>query len=160
MFGNDKMLYFTTGEEFYSPAAQDMANPEGKILRLNPADGSAAPGNPFLNTPGVDPRIWASGLRNPFRGYYDAPTGRMFIGDVGYQTTEEINIGAAGANYGWPNAEGPSTNPAYTNPVYSYTHDGHDSAVVAGSSTTGRNSRAATRAASSTRTTRSTGSSG
>ncbi|HEU4331334.1 MAG TPA: PQQ-dependent sugar dehydrogenase [Lapillicoccus sp.] len=132
MFGNDNMLYFTTGEQFWGPNAQDMANPEGKILRLNPADGSPAPGNPFLNTPGVDPRIWASGLRNPFRGFYDAPTGLMFIGDVGYQTTEEINIGAAGANYGWPNAEGPSTNPAYTDPVFSYPHAGHDSAVVAG----------------------------
>jgi glucose/arabinose dehydrogenase/PKD repeat protein len=132
MFGNDNMLYVTTGDEFYGPASQDMSNPEGKILRLNPVDGSPAPGNPFLNTPGVDPRIWASGLRNPFRGSYDAPSGRMLIGDVGYQTVEEINIGAAGANYGWPNAEGPSTNPAYTNPVYSYTHSGHDSAVVGG----------------------------
>jgi glucose/arabinose dehydrogenase/PKD repeat protein len=132
MFGNDNMLYFTTGEEFSGPAAQDMSNPEGKILRLNPDDGSPAPGNPFLNTPGVDPRIWASGLRNPFRGYYDAPTGRMIIGDVGYQTTEEINIGAAGANYGWPDAEGPSNNPAFTNPVFSYPHAGHDSAVVGG----------------------------
>jgi glucose/arabinose dehydrogenase/PKD repeat protein len=132
MFGNDHMLYLTTGDEFSGPQSQDMSTPEGKILRLNPADGSPAPGNPFLNTPGVDPRIWASGLRNPFRGYYDAPTGRMLIGDVGYQTTEEIDIGTAGANYGWPNAEGPSTNPAYTNPVYSYTHSGHDSAVVAG----------------------------
>ena len=132
MFGNDHMLYLTTGEEFIGPTAQDMTSTEGKILRLDPTDGSAAPGNPFLNTPGVDPRIWASGLRNPFRGYYDAPTGRMIIGDVGYQTTEEINIGAAGANYGWPNAEGPSNNPAYTNPVFSYPHAGHDSAVVGG----------------------------
>ena len=56
----------------------------------------------------------------------------MIIGDVGYQTNEEINIGAAGANYGWPNAEGPSNNPAYTNPVFSYPHSGHDSAVVGG----------------------------
>ncbi|HZN78626.1 MAG TPA: PQQ-dependent sugar dehydrogenase, partial [Mycobacterium sp.] len=132
MFGNDNMLYLTTGDQFDGPTAQDMGNPEGKILRLNPVDGSAAPGNPFLNTPGVDPRIWASGLRNPFRGYYDAPTGRMLIGDVGYQTIEEINIGAARANYGWPNAEGPSNNPAYTNPVFSYPHAGRDSAVVGG----------------------------
>ena len=132
MFGNDNMLYLTTGEEFWGPTAQDMSNPEGKILRLNPADGSPAPGNPFLNSPGVDPRIWASGLRNPFRGYYDAPTGRMIFGDVGYQTTEEIDVGAAGANYGWPDAEGPSSNPAFTNPVFSYTHAGHDSAVVGG----------------------------
>ena len=132
MFGNDGMLYLTTGEQFWGPNAQDMANPQGKILRLNPADGSPAPGNPFLNTPGVDPRIWASGLRNPFRAYYDAPTGRMLIGDVGYQTTEEINVGARGANYGWPDAEGPSSNPAFTNPIFSYPHAGHDSAVVGG----------------------------
>ena len=56
MFGNDNMLYVTTGDQFDGPTAQDMTNPEGKILRLNPADGSPAPGNPFLNAPGVDPR--------------------------------------------------------------------------------------------------------
>ena len=44
----------------------------------------------------------------------------MLIGDVGYQTVEEINIGAARANYGWPNAEGPSSNPSYTDPAFSY----------------------------------------
>ena len=38
----------------------------------------------------------------------------------------------AGANYGWPNAEGPSNNPAYTNPIYSYTHNGRDAAITGG----------------------------
>ncbi len=132
MFGNDGMLYLTTGEQFFAPPAQDLSSTQGKILRLNPIDGSAAPGNPFANTPGADPRIWAYGLRNPFRGYYDAPTGRMFIGDVGFDTWEEINLGVAGANYGWPNAEGPSNNPAYTNPIYSYNHNTGNTAVVAG----------------------------
>ena len=47
-------------------------------------------------------------------------------------TFEELNVGVAGANYGWPNAEGPSNNPAYTNPIYSYTHNGRDAAVVGG----------------------------
>ena len=46
----------------------------------------------------------------PIRAYYDAPTGRLIIGDVGgndYSTAiEEVDIGARGANYGWPNVEG------------------------------------------------------
>ena len=72
--------------------------------------------NPFYDGggPNVD-SIWALGLRNPFRAYYDAPTGRLYIGDVGgndYATAkEEINLGAAGANYGWPNCEGPCAQP-------------------------------------------------
>ena len=57
------------------------------------------------------------GLRNPFRAYYDAPTGRLFIGDVGGNddstAMEEVNLGAAGANYGWPNIEGTSTAPLH-----------------------------------------------
>ena len=106
--------------------AQDLSSTQGKILRLNP-DSTDRPLQviPSRTTPGADPRIWAYGLRNPFRAYYDAPTGRMLIGDVGFTAPwEEINLGVAGANYGWPNAEGPSNNPAYTNPIYSYNHNG------------------------------------
>ena len=76
------------------------------------------------------------GLRNPYRAYYDAPTGRLFIGDVGGNdastAVEELNVGVAGANYGWPNVEGTSTNPAYTNPIYSYAHNGRDAAITGG----------------------------
>ena len=43
-----------------------------------------------------------------------------------------MNLGVAGANYGWPNAEGPSNNPAYTNPIYSYPHNGRDAAITGG----------------------------
>ena len=69
----------------------------------------------------------------------------MLIGDVGYQTVEEINIGAARANYGWPNAEGPSSNPSYTDPAFSYPLPPTRPLSWAGSSITGRSSRAATR---------------
>ena len=90
--------------------SQQLTNPRGKIHRINP-DGTVPTDNPFYDGagPNVD-SIWAYGLRNPFRAYYDAPTGRLFIGDVGgndYSTAkEEVNLGARGANYGWPNCEG------------------------------------------------------
>ncbi len=45
---------------------------------------------------------------------------------------EELNVGARGANYGWPNVEGTSSNPAYTNPIYSYPHNGRDAAITSG----------------------------
>jgi hypothetical protein len=46
----------------------------------------------------------------------------MFINDVGQNTWEEINDGIAGSNYGWPNAEGPTTDPRYRNPLLAYGH--------------------------------------
>ena len=47
----------------------------------------------------------------------------MYINDVGQSTWEEIDLGQAGANYGWPATEGPTTNPAYKSPIYYYGHD-------------------------------------
>ena len=112
-FGNDGKIYFTTGEHFNAGDAQLLTNPRGKIHRINP-DGTVPTDNPFYDGAGPNwDSIWAIGLRNPYRAYYDAPTGRLFIGDVGgndYSTAnEEVNIGARGANYGWPNVEGAST---------------------------------------------------
>jgi chitodextrinase/glucose/arabinose dehydrogenase len=135
-FGNDGKIYLTTGEHFNAGLAQNLSSPRGKILRFNP-DGTIPTDNPFYDGAGPNyDAIWAYGLRNPFRAYYDAPTGRLFVGDVGgndYSTArEEINLGVRGANYGWPNVEGTSTNPAYTNPLYSYAHNGRDAAVVSG----------------------------
>jgi hypothetical protein len=59
-------------------------------------------------------------------------TGRIFINDVGEDTWEEINEGIAGANYGWPTAEGPSTDPAFTNPIYTYEHSIGGCAITGG----------------------------
>ena len=136
MFGNDGKLYFTTGEHFDAAAAQDLSSPRGKIHRLN-LDGTVPTDNPFYdgNGPHWD-SIWAYGLRNPYRAFYDAPSGRMFIGDVGgndYSTAkEEVEIGARGANYGWPNYEGPCPAPACTSPLHWWAHNGRDSAVTGG----------------------------
>ena len=49
-------------------------------------------------------------------------TGRIHINDVGAGTWEEINLGEAGANYGWPDTEGPTANPLFTAPLLAYRH--------------------------------------
>ena len=108
-------------------------------------------------------RSGRSGLRNPYRAYYDAPTGRLFIGDVGgndYATaSEEVDVGARGANYGWPNCEGACVSRrarARSTPIRTTAATPPSPAA---SSTTATSSRARTRAATSSPTTRRTGSS-
>ncbi len=135
VFGNDGKLYFTTGDHFQGSPSQSLTSPRGKIHRIN-LDGTVPTDNPFYdgNGPNVD-SIWARGLRNPFRAYYDAPTGRLYVGDVGGNDAatakEEVNLGAAGANYGWPNSEGPCASPC-TSPLYWYQHEGRDASVSGG----------------------------
>ena len=133
-FGNDGKLYFTTGEHFNASLAPLLTSPRGKIHRINP-DGSVPTDNPFYDGagPNVD-SIWARGLRNPFRASYDAPTGRLLIGDVGGNSgnsIEELNVGVAGANYGWPSSEGPCAAPCMS-PIYSYNHNGRDASITGG----------------------------
>jgi hypothetical protein len=62
------------------------------------------------------------GLRNPYTFAFQASTERMFVNDVGAGSWEEVNEGLAGANYGWPATEGPTTNPAYESPILAYSH--------------------------------------
>src|SRR5262245_49634488 len=107
-FGNDGTLFIATGDQSDSARSQDPMSEDGKILRLR-ADGGIPPDNPFVDVPGVDPAIWALGLRNPFRISFDHVQNELWIGDVGgnsNESYEEINRGCAGANYGWPRQEG------------------------------------------------------
>jgi glucose/arabinose dehydrogenase len=121
-FGNDGKLYVAVGDNANGANAQSLSNLLGKILRIN-RDGSIPPDNPFFATASGNNRaIWARGLRNPFTTAFDRETGRLFINDVGELTWEEINRGVAGANYGWPLAEGPSDNPSHTDPFLYYGH--------------------------------------
>jgi glucose/arabinose dehydrogenase len=99
--------------------AQDLRSLSGKVLRLDPATGNGVPSNPFWNG---DPtanasRVWALGLRNPFRmnlvpgtGSTNAAAGQpgtLLLGDVGWNTWEEIDVSRLGAeNFGWPCYEG------------------------------------------------------
>jgi len=81
------------------------------------------PDNPFIGFNSwhgqtIDPatvrtEIWATGLRNPFRWSFDVPTGRLFLGDVGQNAYEEINIIEKGGDYGWSWREGKQV---YSNP--------------------------------------------
>ena len=105
-FGPDGYLYISVGDHLQSQNAQQLNSYNGKILRIT-RDGAAPTDNPFYDGAGPNlDAIWARGLRNPFRFTIDQPTGRVIIGDVGEGTHEEVNIGARGANYGWPTCEG------------------------------------------------------
>ena len=108
-FGNDGKLYFTTGEHFDPPLA-DLRSPRGKIHRINP-DGTVPTDNPFYDGTGPNwDSIWARGLRNPFRAYYDAPTDGCSSATSAATTPRpprrRSTSALAGANYGWPNSEG------------------------------------------------------
>lgn len=133
-FGADGMLYLGVGDGGESNNAQDLGDLRGKVLRLNvsnptnliPAD------NPYVNTPGARKEIFALGLRNPFTGQVKPGTNTLYVNDVGEAQFEEVNVVAAGKNYGWPAAEGPSTNAAFTNPLHAYSHAGFSSAAITG----------------------------
>lgn len=121
-FGPDGKLYIAVGENATPSNAQTLSNMLGKILRIN-SNGTIPNDNPFFNqATGNNRSIWALGLRNPFTFAFQPGTGRVFINDVGQDTWEEINDGIAGSNYGWPLEEGPSANPNFRAPLFSYQH--------------------------------------
>jgi len=90
---------------------QSLAVPQAAILRIDPLGGDGTRGygipadNPFVGREGTAPEIWAYGLRHPQHFSWDTD-GRMFIGDIGQNQVEEVNLGRAGGNYGWRLREG------------------------------------------------------
>ncbi|HEY5423139.1 MAG TPA: PQQ-dependent sugar dehydrogenase [Ilumatobacteraceae bacterium] len=121
-FGIDGKLYISTGDNVQGAVAQSLTSLLGKVLRLNP-DGSIPADNPFASTAsGTFRAIWAVGMRNPFTFGIQPGTGRIFLDDVGAMTWEEIDEGSAGANYGWPTTEGPTTDPRFVSPLFAYNH--------------------------------------
>ena len=131
-FGPDGKLYAAVGENANSANAQTLANLLGKMLRLN-SDGTIPTDNPFFGTAtGRNRAIWALGLRNPFTFAFNPNGPEMFINDVGQNTWEEIDDGQAGANYGWPETEGPTTDPRFVSPRYAYTHASGGCAITGG----------------------------
>ena len=131
-FGPDGLLYVGVGENAVGANAQSLTTPLGKILRIA-GDGSIPASNPFFGaTSGISRAIWADGLRNPFTFTFEPGSGRMLINDVGQNLWEEINEGIAGANYGWPSTEGPTTDPRFTSPVYAYTQAATGGCAITG----------------------------
>ena len=130
-FGRDGKLYLAVGDHGNRTRAQQLTNQNGKILRLN-KDGSIPSDNPFYNqSVGKNRAIWALGLRNPYTFAIQPTTGRMLINDVGEDTWEEINEGRAGANYGWPETEGVTSDARFTSPMHVYSH-ANGKAIVGG----------------------------
>ena len=77
------------------------SNHAGKVMRLND-DGSVPPDNPFVNTPGYRPEIYALGIRNILGLAIHPQTGELWENENGPMGGDEINIIKAGRNYGWP----------------------------------------------------------
>lgn len=115
-FGPDKTLYMSVGDDATSCNAQDLNVLAGKILRIRVDDSidpsnrsTLAPAdNPFVSNPSDNAKlVWAYGLRNPFRFDIHATDNRVFIGDVGQNSWEEVSLAnASGLNFGWPYWEG------------------------------------------------------
>ncbi len=122
-FGIDGKLYVGVGDNGVGANAKNLASPLGKLLRIDD-NGNASTDNPFYNVSQnrLANAVWASGLRNPFTFAVQPSTGRIHINDVGEGTWEEINVGAAGANYGWPATEGPTSAAGVTTPLFAYKH--------------------------------------
>lgn len=104
-FGPDGKLWATMGENGNGRLAQDPSSLNGKILRMN-ADGTVPADNPLL--PGATTRTYAysMGHRNPLGLAFQPETGALFEIENGGAANDEINVIAAGKNYGWPDQEG------------------------------------------------------
>jgi glucose/arabinose dehydrogenase len=131
-FAPDGTFFVAVGENANSSNAPSLNTVLGKMLRIN-KDGSIPTNNPFFNqTTGMNRAIWARGLRNPFTFAFQRGTGRLHINDVGQDTWEEVDLGTAGANYGWPAVEGPNPpgQAGVTYPIHSYQNAGNNCAIV------------------------------
>lgn len=112
LFGPDGYLWLSIGDGGRRKNAQKLDIPRGAILRFDvstPGVAEPAPDNPFIGVEDAAKDMWAIGLRNPWRISIDEPTGLLYVGDVGLDTIEEVNVqpyDEPGIDYGWPTAEG------------------------------------------------------
>jgi glucose/arabinose dehydrogenase len=119
--GVDQVAPNAEGGALRSQDLRTLSDPvglNGAIIRVNPATGAALPDNPLIAA--ADPnarRIVAYGFRNPFRFTLRPGTREIWVGDVGWQTWDEINRipdpTAGVLNFGWPCYEGAGRQPGY-----------------------------------------------
>jgi len=138
-FGPDGYLYIGLGDGGGNARSnsQDRTKLLGSLLRIDvdTASGGLNYGiptdNPYVgNSSGFREEIFAYGLRNPWRFSFDSTTGDLWLGDVGQNAREEINLIETGANYGWPTMEGSICFPSSSScdqtglelPLHDYTH--------------------------------------
>jgi glucose/arabinose dehydrogenase len=124
---------------------QNLDTLQGSILRIDVDGGSPyaiPPDNPFADAEGRG-EIWAYGFRNPWRFHVDAAGGRLYVGDVGEESWEEIDsiaLGDSGADFGWPLMEGSTcftdaecgTRTDLVRPIAEYSHEDDRCAVTGG----------------------------
>jgi glucose/arabinose dehydrogenase len=94
--------------------AQNLDSLAGKVLRVT-SSRAGLPTNSFWNGQSGTNRskVWAYGLRNPFRFNLRPDSAVPYLGDVGWDNWEEIDVAAAGANLGWPCYEGTAIQGGY-----------------------------------------------
>ncbi|MGH4027038.1 MAG: PQQ-dependent sugar dehydrogenase, partial [Pseudonocardiaceae bacterium] len=142
--------------------ALDVNDPRGKVLHIKGTDGTGVVGNPFYDAanPGAArSKVYGIGFRSPFRISIHPASGAPVLGDVGWNTFEEVNLVRSGASYGWPCFEANTATPGYrdlagcagktnTAPVHFYGRpSGNGSSVTGGVTYTGNAYPAAYRGA-------------
>lgn len=100
-FDKEGLLYLTVGERQEQDRAQKGDDHGGKVLRLRD-DGSVPADNPFVGKAGYMPEIYTLGHRSPQGLALNPETGAIWENEHGPLGGDEINILAAGRNYGWP----------------------------------------------------------
>jgi glucose/arabinose dehydrogenase len=100
-FDPDGALLVGTGDDAVGSYPQDRAVLGGKVLRVDPATGAAAPDPPFAGEPGASPLVWTYGHRN-VQGLALRPgTGQVFAVEQGTDRDDEVTLLSPGANGGY-----------------------------------------------------------
>ena len=121
-FGPDGKLYVVIGDAGNTANSQTLTSLAGKILRINPNDGSAPADNPFFSNANTNAKIvFSLGHRNSYGFTFHGHTGHLWETENGPSDNDEINRIIAGGNYGWPTVGGIAGNPNFRDPILAYT---------------------------------------
>jgi glucose/arabinose dehydrogenase len=101
VFDDDGYLFVTVGDRGEMDQAQNTANHQGTLNRLED-DGTIPPDNPFVGRRGYQPSIWAYGIRSPQGLALHPETRELWETEHGPQGGDELNLIERGSNYGWP----------------------------------------------------------